>query len=170
MGASPAGNLCLSMPPFTVFEDSRVKVSAILVNHPPVLPAYAYRFDTDYGSVVYSGDTKADTSGNMARLATGTDLLVHEAGDEQDMIAHGTPRPLAANLLSSHTDVTQLGAIAEQADVRALALNHLISLNPLVAHPPPIVDATWVAPIRQQYAGPIHVGQDLMRLTARSDP
>jgi ribonuclease BN (tRNA processing enzyme) len=168
VGASPTGNLCPAMSPFTVFEDSRIKVSAVLVNHPPVFPAYAYRFDTDYGSVVFSGDTKPDTSGNMVRLATGASLLVHEAGYEQDMILHGTPPKLAENLLGSHTNVTQLGAIAQQAGVRALALNHLISLNPLVAYPPPIVDATWITPIRKQYTGPVYVGQDLMRFTISS--
>jgi ribonuclease BN (tRNA processing enzyme) len=168
VGASPTGNLCPAMSPFTVFEDSRIKVSAVLVNHPPVFPAYAYRFDTDYGSVVFSGDTMPDTSGNMVRLASGADLLVHEAGYEKDMIAHGTPPKLAENLLGSHTNVTQLGVIAQQAGVRALALNHLISLNPLVAYPPPIIPATWIAPIRKQYTGPVYVGQDLMRFTITS--
>ena len=166
---SPVGDLCPPMKPFTVFEDSRVRVSAILVNHPPVFPAYAYRFDTSHGSVVFSGDTRPDTNGNIVTLAAGADLLVHEAGYQRDMIVHGTPPPLAGNLLESHTDVTELGAIAAQADVRALALNHLVSLNPLVAHPPTITDATWIAPIRRHYARPVHVGQDLMRfrLTAR---
>ncbi len=163
VGASARGNLCPAMQPFTVFEDSRVKVSGILVDHPPVFPAYAYRFDTDYGSVVFSGDTTASTNGNMVRLATGADLLVHEAGYEKDMIAHGTPSELAETLLMSHTNVTELGPIAQQAGVRALALNHLISLNPLVAYPPLIYPPTWINPIHQQYTGPVYVGQDLMR-------
>ncbi len=165
VGGSPDGDLCPAMSPFTVFEDSRVRVSAVLVRHPPVFPAYAYRFDTDDGSVVFSGDTTADTSGNIAGLAAGADLLVHEAGYQLDMIAHGTPPPLAVNLLQSHTDVTDVGAIAAQADVNVLALNHLISLNPLVAYPPPINDSTWMTPIRRHYPGPVHVGQDLMRFT-----
>lgn len=166
-GANPGDNPCPSMQPFTVFEDGRVKVSAILVNHPHVFPAYAYRFDTDNGSVVFSGDTTHETNGNMVKLAAGADLLVHEAGYELDMIAHFTPPPLAKALLSSHTDVTQLGPIPQEAGVKALALTHLISLNPLVAYPPAINDKTWTTPINRQYSGPVYVGRDLMRFTLR---
>jgi hypothetical protein len=39
------------MEPFQVFEDDRVRVSAILVDHFPIWPAFAFRFDTDEGSV-----------------------------------------------------------------------------------------------------------------------
>ena len=163
VGANPAKEIYAPpMQPFAVFEDNRVKVTAILVDHPPVFPAYAYRFDTDHGSVVFSGDTTP--SPNIVTLATGADLLVHEAGNEAAMVASGTPPKVASTLLDSHTDVTQLGQIAQQADVRALALTHLISQNPLVAYPPPILDPIWITPIRQHYPGPVYVGRDLMRL------
>jgi ribonuclease BN (tRNA processing enzyme) len=166
VGANPAtGPYAPAMQPFAVFEDSRVKVSAILVDHPPVFPAYAYRFDTDNGSVVFSGDTTY--CDNVITLAAGSDLLVHEAGNEKAMVAHGTPPELAKQLLNSHTDVTQVGGIAAGAQVKALALTHLISQNPLVAYPPPIVDGDWIAPIRNQYTGPVYVGRDLMRSRLR---
>lgn len=56
VGAS-AANTAPVMRPFTVMETDDVKVTAVLVPHGAVFPAYAYRFDTDHGSVVFSGDT-----------------------------------------------------------------------------------------------------------------
>lgn len=65
------------MRPFKIFADDKVEVYATLVPHGPVFPAYAYRFDTEYGSVTFSGDTRH--SDNLIEMAHGTDLLVHEA-------------------------------------------------------------------------------------------
>ena len=59
-----------------MFEDDRVRVSATLVAHAPVWPAFAFRFDTDDGSIVFSGDTAR--SENLIKLAKGADILVHE--------------------------------------------------------------------------------------------
>lgn len=42
--------------PFPVLEDDRVRITATLVDHYMCVPAYAYRIDSDYGSVVVSGD------------------------------------------------------------------------------------------------------------------
>jgi ribonuclease BN (tRNA processing enzyme) len=67
------------MDPFPVWQDERVKVSAILVPHGLVYPNFAYRFDTKAGSVVFSGDTAV--SENLIKLARGADFLVHEAID-----------------------------------------------------------------------------------------
>ncbi len=77
--ADPNGNPCPDMEPFTFFEDDRVRVSAILVDHAPVFPALAYRFDSDDGSIVFSGDT--GPTPNLVKLARGADVLVHEVID-----------------------------------------------------------------------------------------
>ena len=63
--------------PFVVRpEDERgVTVTATLVQHPPVFPALAYRFDAPHGSVVFSGDTTP--CDNVVQLAQGADILVH---------------------------------------------------------------------------------------------
>lgn len=54
---NPDGDPAPRMSPFTFFEDDRVRVSATLVRRPPMFPALAHRFDTDDGSVTFSGDT-----------------------------------------------------------------------------------------------------------------
>lgn len=41
-----------------VMRDGNVKVTAALVDHPPVKPAFAYRFDCPDRSIVISGDTR----------------------------------------------------------------------------------------------------------------
>jgi ribonuclease BN (tRNA processing enzyme) len=62
--------------PGVVFEDDRVRVTAAVVDHPPVVPSFAYRFDSAGRSVVISGDTRY--SKNLVALARGVDVLVHE--------------------------------------------------------------------------------------------
>jgi len=60
-----------------VMQDENVKVTAALVRHPPVVPAFGYRFDTPDRAIVISGDTAP--SDNLIALAKGADILVHEA-------------------------------------------------------------------------------------------
>jgi hypothetical protein len=73
---------CPAMDPFQIYRDDLVWVSAVLVDHYQVYPSFAFRFDTEDGSVVFSGDTGPDTKGNLQRLAQGADVLVHEVIDE----------------------------------------------------------------------------------------
>jgi ribonuclease BN (tRNA processing enzyme) len=47
--------------------DCGVGVTAALVDHPPVVPAFGYRFDAHDRSIVISGDTAP--SDNLVRLA-----------------------------------------------------------------------------------------------------
>ena len=38
-------------------QDGNVKVSSVVVEHPPVKPALGYRFDFNDRSIAFSGDT-----------------------------------------------------------------------------------------------------------------
>jgi ribonuclease BN (tRNA processing enzyme) len=40
-----------------VTQDDNVRVSAFIVEHPPVKPAFGYRFDFKDRSIAFSGDT-----------------------------------------------------------------------------------------------------------------
>jgi ribonuclease BN (tRNA processing enzyme) len=62
-----------------VMEDENLTVTATLVVHPPVTPAFAFRFDAPDRSIVISGDTAR--SDNLVRLAQGADVLVHVSGE-----------------------------------------------------------------------------------------
>src|SRR5690606_3858407 len=56
-GFDPDTTVSPDMEPLEVFSDDLVTVTATLVSHHPMAPAFAYRFDTDEGSVTISGDT-----------------------------------------------------------------------------------------------------------------
>ena len=160
-GAS-LGTPAPSMRPFTVMETSDVKVSAILVPHGKVYPAYAYRFDTDQGSVVFSGDTAP--SPNIPVLAKRADLLVHEVADLATLSVLGLPPALLAHVAAVHTDVTVLGQVAAESDVPALVTTHLSPVQPAV-----LSDAAWREQLQASartagYHGRMTLGQDLMRI------
>lgn len=150
------------MVPFLVMEDENVCVTAILVPHGAVFPAYAYRFDTDYGSVVFSGDTAR--TGNMTRLAYGADLLVHEAAALEVLPGLGLGPALLAHIRDVHTDVDDLGEIAVEAEVGSLVVSHLSPGNPNA-----ISDEQWQALIdrggeKAGFRGDMRLGQDLMTI------
>lgn len=120
----------LDVEPFTVYEDELVTVTATLVAHPPVAPAFAFRFQTAHGSVTISGDTAP--CANLVRLARGTDLLMHEAID-LDWAASAytdvdatTRTATIEHHLKSHTTPRQAGELAASAQAGALALHHLV--------------------------------------------
>ena len=52
-----------------VMRDANVKVTAALVDHPPVRPAFAYRFDCPDRSIVISGDTRPSPISSAWRRA-----------------------------------------------------------------------------------------------------
>ena len=156
-------------PPFTVFEDDRVRVTATLVPHGKVFPAFAFRFDTErHGSVVFSGDTAYST--NLVTLARGADVLVHEVIN-LDFIqaaarATGNVDPdLLAHLKESHTPERDVARVAQAAGVPQLVLTHLIPSNPLM-----VPDLVWKARCSAGYGGDVHVGNDLDRIPLPADP
>lgn len=163
-GAS-AANTAPAMQPFTVLENDDVKVTAVLVPHGAVFPAYAYRFDTDHGSVVFSGDT-APTP-NIVTLARDADVLVHEAVYPAGLAGLGLPQTLIDHILTTHTDVAKLGEIAAEAGAGTLVATHLGPGDPAV-----VPAATWRRLLRASatsagYGGRMILGADLMRLPVK---
>ena len=152
----PNGDPHPRMKPVVFYEDDRVKVSATLVQHAPVFPSFAFRFDTEDGSVVFSGDT--GPSENLVRMARGADVLVHEV-IATEWAAQRYPEPRSPedeaafqHLIKSHTPVEEVGAIAEKAGVPTLVLNHFVPGSwPL---------EKWQA-AQQGYSGRLIVGADL---------
>lgn len=140
-----------------VYEDERVAVTAMLVDHPPLPHAFAYRFDTEARSIVISGDTRPLVA--MAEFARGADVLVHEAMCV-DAIASLMPgnngARLREHLLNSHTTARDAGGIAAMAGVSTLVLSHLTPSSDIVS------DEKWQATASELYNGHVIVGSDLM--------
>ena len=166
-GASSTNTAPL-MDPFQIYEDAQVKVTAILVPHGAVFPAFAYRFDckNGKGSVVFSGDTSAPgftaATNNVIKLAQGADILVHEVINwELIKVTEGRKGhtvdndPELAHLLASHTTTAEVGKVAQAAGVRKLVLTHLIPANPVDTP-----DFLWKTLCSVGYSGDVHVGND----------
>jgi ribonuclease BN (tRNA processing enzyme) len=151
---------CPPMEPFLVYRnpDNGVSVRATLVDHHQVFPSLAYRFDTPDGSVVISGDTGANTCGNLKKLARGADVLVHEVIDEawiEILAGTGFPGPLIEHLNSVHTKISEVGGVAEDCGVRTLVLNHIVPGNAPVGH---------MEKAKRNFSGELIIGEDLMQI------
>jgi len=142
-----------------VYRDERVRVTCALVRHPPVVPAFAFRFDTRDRSIVFSGDTAPCDS--LVALAQGADVLVHEVMHEPSLDAIcarlSNATRLREHLLASHTTEDQVGAIARDAAVNTLVLTHFVPADSVPAD-------TWREAAARHFAGRIVVGEDLMEL------
>jgi ribonuclease BN (tRNA processing enzyme) len=150
-------NTAPAMRPFVVFRDDKVVVSATLVPHGPVFPAYAFRFDTEYGSVTFSGDTRYST--NLVDLAQGTDLLVHEAIGVEGA---GLGEASLDHMLQSHVLIDDVGTVAEQAGAEHLVVSHYADLGAEK------VDVQkWRRLAQRGYRGRATIGQDLDSFTLR---
>lgn len=158
----PNNDTCPEMDPFEIYHDDQVRVTATLVDHHQVYPSFAFRFDTDDGSVVFSGDTGPNTKGNLQKLAKGADILVHEVIDQAWIDQKfGTPKPgsqmdaLKTHMLESHTAIDAVGSVAEDCNVSVLILNHIVPGNTPDAH---LIQA------KQNFTGELIIGEDLMQI------
>ena len=142
------------MRPFVVMEDSRVRVTATLVPHGPVFPAFAFRFDTDHGSVTFSGDTAH--SENLIELARGSDVLVHEA--LRIPPEAGLTSAIIDHHLKSHVLVEDTGPIATKADVPWLVLSHIEDTAGEIDY------AQWKRLAQRGYDGRVTIARDLDKL------
>lgn len=130
IGYDPNQSPSPSMRPFTIFEDDAVQVTATLVVHPPIAPAFGFRFNFASGhSVTISGDTAF--SENLIELAEGTDLLLHEAIDFDwanvfNDVNTKTGRAVIDHHKKSHSSSKDAGVVAKQSGAKSLALHHLV--------------------------------------------
>lgn len=142
-----------------VMQDANVKVTSALVNHPPVTPAFAYRFDTSDRSIVISGDTAR--SENLIALAREADVLVHEVmyvpGVDRLIASQSDAKTLRAHLMASHTRAEEVGRVATDARVKMLVLSHYVP-----GSDPSITDEIWIDAVRTTFKGQIVAGKDLM--------
>jgi ribonuclease Z len=137
----------------TVYDRFGVRVTAFLVDHAPVKPAFGYRIDSGGRSIVISGDTLP--SPNLIQYADGADILVHEAYVSSKPVsgARGT-KPWG--IYDYHTSAREAGEVAEKAKVKALVLTHLIPAN--------APDNAFLDEAKKTFSGKIIVGRDLMRI------
>ncbi|WP_238473869.1 MBL fold metallo-hydrolase [Altericroceibacterium spongiae] len=143
-----------------VMQDDKVTVSALPTPHKP-LQNFAYRFDTPYGSVVYSGDTSFYPP--LADFAKGADILVHEVLYEPGVDAL-TKRArggeaFRAHIMNAHSTTGQVGQIAAMAGVKTLVLSHFVP-----GDMDWITDDMWREGAARHFQGEIIAGHDLQEI------
>lgn len=144
-----------------VMRDEHVRVTAALVEHPPVVPALAYRFDAPDRSIVISGDTAP--SDNLVKLARSADVLVHSAmyPPAIDRLVAKVPNATAlrASILAHQTSAEDAGRVAQAAGVKTLVLSHLVPPDD-----PGVTDQMWIDAARLHFRGSVIVGKDLLEV------
>jgi ribonuclease BN (tRNA processing enzyme) len=152
----PAPAAGTAQVPVVVLEDGSVRVTAVAVTHGRAVPALAYRFDTADGAVVFSGDTTVND--DLIALAQGADILVHQVADLGYLERHGVTGAALDRMAALHTDVTQVGPVAERARVRELILSHY-----LPADLDAITEADWAQRAGVGFSGITTAGRDGLR-------
>jgi len=144
-----------------VLRDDQITVRAALVDHPPVRPAFAYRFDAEDRSIVISGDTAR--SDHLVTLAEGADVLVHSAVylPALDRLVARVPNAAALkrSIIAGQTSAEDAGRVAQAAGVKTLVLSHLVP-----ADDPGVTDQMWIDAARIHFRGPVSVGKDLLEV------
>ena len=144
-----------------VMADDNLRVTSALVDHPPVVPAFGYRFDARDRSIAISGDTAPTDS--VVTLARGADVLVHEALylPAVDRIVASVPNAstLKKHLIDSHTSAEDCGRVAQAAGVKTLVLSHLVPPDD-----PEVSEQAWRDAARKHFRGRVIVGRDLLVL------
>jgi len=174
---------CPLMAPFPVYpagggkDENGVRVQATLVDHHQAYPAFAFRFDTPDGSVVFSGDTGPNTTGNrdlvegdpelaygnLQNLADGADVLVHEVIDTAWVNKKFGENPdktsplyvLKEHMLSAHTQIERVGQVATFCNVKTLVINHIV---------PGMAPMSHLENAGQNFLGNLIISEDLMQI------
>jgi ribonuclease Z len=116
-----------------VLDDGELRVTAYEVDHAPIQPAYAYRFDYQGRSVVITGDLKYHAP--LIRAARDADLLLSEAISREmtsmlERAAQQAERPGTAAIMHDvqdyHIAPEEAARIANDAGVRQLVFYHLL--------------------------------------------
>ena len=144
-----------------IYEANGAKVTAFLVDHGPVKPAYGYRVDYRGRSVVLSGDTRP--SDNLVKFSQRVDVLIHEVGRwKQDPVLSGPldetlpnsrqKRGQAKIIADHHTDGVEAGRIFDRVKPKLAVFSHAAT------------SPATMALVRQNYAGAVEFGEDLMTI------
>lgn len=134
-----------------VFERNGVKVTSFLVDHGVVKPALGYRVDAGGRSVVLSGDTRY--SPNLISHAKGVDLLIHEVGGAT---AEELRRnELSRSIIAHHTTPEMAAQLFNEVHPKLAVYSHIVLRDVTVDD---VMRTT-----RLTYAGPLQLGEDLMR-------
>lgn len=140
-----------------IYSRNGIKVTAFLVDHRPVDPAYGYRIDFGDRSIVISGDTTY--SKNLVDHAQKIDLLVHEIFASKAEILEKNPR--LQKIEQYHTNPDQILEVLDQVSPRMAVLTHVILVG--------IEENALIQELQDSYPSDVILGEDLMRIEIGND-
>lgn len=154
-----------------VFDRDGLTITAFPVFHDPIVNPVGYRIDYGGRSVVISGDTIYQD--RLVAAAQDVDILIHEALDP-DMIglmeqaAEDRGADAIAKILFDiqdyHASPEDAARAAQEAGAGQLVLYHIVP--PL---PTNLLNAFFLGDADSLFDGPIHVGEDGMRISLPAD-
>jgi ribonuclease Z len=150
-----------------VYEQDGVTVKAFRVNHAPVEPSVGYRIEYAGKVIVISGDTVRTTS--LLENSRNADLLVAEAMNKgvvaaiEDInreLGYTDQATLLSDIQDYHMDVRDVAALAQEANVKHLALSHLAP-KPQARRQ---ANLFFRNPVKEIFTGELSVGEDGMQI------
>ncbi len=160
-----------TIAPGFVYDDAGVRITAFLVTHGPVSPAFGYRLDFAGHSVTISGDTSKSSA--VATAAKGSDVLVHEVLSRrmvQIMAAaaakagQGNRAKILTDIQNYHTTPEQAAETARDAGVGMLAFTHIVP-----GVPSRLLEGPLIGDARSVFTKPIWVMHDGDMISIGSD-
>jgi ribonuclease Z len=119
--------------PGEVWNDEGLVITAFLVDHAPITPAYGYRFDYKGRSVVVSGDSNVVES--LVSAAKDADLLLHDAlslpivkamEDGAKQAGRTRQAKILGDIQNYHAGANTMWSLKEESGVGMLAIYHLV--------------------------------------------
>ena len=146
-----------------VYEKDGVIVTAFQNYHPPIEPTFGYVVEYDGKKVVISGDTLVIEA--LTQYSKSADLLVMDVMNyELVTLMEETFREIGDDQLAKimydireyHPDVDDVALMAENQNVKRLALTHYAPAAPYSS----MMNRYYVNPIKKRYDGELYAGSD----------
>ena len=141
-----------------VYRTEDVTVTAFVVDHGPIKPAYGFRVDYQgRRSVVLSGDTRY--SENLIQNARGTQLLIHEVAAADPQLLESS-QPIR-NIMAAHTTPEDAARVFRSARPYLAVYSHIVLFN--------VSEEELMRRTRSTYRGALEVGRDLMVIEIQNE-
>lgn len=150
-----------------IIDEGDLKITAILVAHAPVDPAYGYRIDYKGRSVSISGDTLYHEGFVIG--SAGVDIMFHEALDPEMVGKIGavlaergqtTGAKIFSDIPDYHASPEDAARAASEAEAGSLVFYHTIPPMPAK-----LLESVFLGDVGDIYDGSVLVGQDGMMFT-----
>lgn len=133
-----------------VYDEDGLTITAFLVDHGDVKPAFGYRIETSENVIVISGDTRY--SKNLVKNSIGVDLLIHELAAIDDNLLKQNNK--LRKIAGYHTSIDEMKQVLSETTPKVTIFTHLLLLG--------VSEEVVLSSIKDSYSKPIYIGKDLL--------